>query len=137
MIIRDVPYIGDTGEEYASCQGPPTTLMALQHFSPGLDMNFSDLYTAMDYRAGKWFFEMYIVMLFYKLGINAIFYSTQQLKKCTDKETFRRISGLNYESGRDVAEFDLEHFQKSSPKNASLQTNESSVKPLMRIKCPL
>ncbi len=113
MIIKNVPYINDQKEEYATCQGPPTTMMALRFFLPKLGMTFSKLYEKMNYKQGAWFFEMYIVQLFYNYNIPAIFYSTKQLKKCNNKQCFKQISGLDYNNENDLIEFGLEHYNSS------------------------
>ena len=61
MIVDSVPFIEDKGEKYESCQGPPTTMMALKFFLPNLDIDFNELYEKMRYKHGNWFFETYIV----------------------------------------------------------------------------
>ncbi len=113
MIIKNVPYINDKKEKYATCQGPPTTMMALRFFLPKLSMTFSKLYEKMNYKKGAWFFEMYIVQLFYEYKIPAIFYSTKPLEKCINKKCFKQISGLDYDNDKDLTEFDLEHYNRS------------------------
>lgn len=61
MIIKNIPFIEDKKEKYASCQGPPTIIMVLKFFD--IDISFSELYKKMRYKKGKWFFETSIVSI--------------------------------------------------------------------------
>lgn len=113
MLIKNVPYIEDKKEEYASCQGPPTTMMALKFFFPKLDISFKRLYKKMNYKKGNWFFEVYIVKLFYDCSIPAIYYSTKNIKKCLNKKCFGQISGLDFNNENHRRELDLKHYNTS------------------------
>lgn len=113
MIINNVPYIEDKKEKYASCQGPPTVMMALRFFLPKLSISFDELYEKMNYKKGNWFFEMYMVKLFDDLSIPSIYYSTQKIKKCTSKKCFEEISGLDFYNNTHRTEFNLEHYNSS------------------------
>ncbi|MBW2996177.1 C39 family peptidase [Candidatus Woesearchaeota archaeon] len=105
MIIKNVPFIGDKKEEYASCQGPPTVMMILKFFD--IDVSFSELYKRMRYKKGKWFFEMYIVELLSSFGINSKYHSSEDLKKIgNDEEELKKVGGPR-------EEVDVEHYDSS------------------------
>src|SRR3989344_9338963 len=113
MIIKNVPYISDKEEKYASCQGPPTVMMVLNHFLPDLKLTFNELYDKMGYSKGEWFFEMYIVELLNKLGVSSKYYSTRKLTICSDPVCFRKISGLDFNNEKHNTEFNLQHYNSS------------------------
>lgn len=110
MIIGNVPFIEDKKEIYGSCQGPPTTMMALKFFLPNLNIDFNELYEKMSYKRGNWFFETYVVSLFKEFNIPATYLSTKKLKKCKDKKCFKKISGLDFNNKEDLEEFNLDHY---------------------------
>jgi len=112
MIIKNVPYISDKNEKYASCQGPPTVMMAIKYFLPDLKLTFDALYDKMDYSKGEWFFEMYIVTILHELGIPSVYNSTNRLTVCSDSTCFRKISGLDF-SAAHQKEFNLQHYNSS------------------------
>jgi len=113
MEIKNVPYVDDKKEKYASCQGPPTVMMVLRYFLPDLKLTFNELYDKMGYSKGEWFFEMYIVELLNKLGIPSKYYSTRKLTTCSDPVCFREISGLDFNNKKHKMEFNLQHYNSS------------------------
>ena len=52
MIIKNIPYIEDKEQKYASCQGPPSVMMTFKFFFPDKELTFSELYELLDYRRG-------------------------------------------------------------------------------------
>lgn len=110
MIIQNVPYIEDKKQIYASCQGPPTTMMALKFFLPKLRYSFEDLYRDIGYKKGNWFFETYIVKLFHKFKIPAVYVSTRKLEPCKSKACFSKISDLDFNKKQDIEEFNLDNY---------------------------
>lgn len=110
MIIENVPFIEDKEEKYESCQGLPTTMMALKFFLPHLEISFDELYKKMNHKRGNWFFETYVVKLFNDFNIPAIYYSTKKLKKCMDEKRFKQISDLDFNNEEHLIEFNLEHY---------------------------
>jgi hypothetical protein len=113
MIIKKVPYISDKQEKYASCQGQPTVMMIVKFFLPNLGISFKELYKKMEYSAGEWFFEMYIVKLLYELSVPSVYYSTNKIKSCSNERCFRKISGLDFNNKSDRNEFNLDHYNTS------------------------
>lgn len=113
MIIENVPFIEDKEEKYESCQGLPTTMMAFKFFLPNLSINFDELYKKLGYKRGNWFFETYIVSLFKEFNVPALYYSTKKLKKCKNKECFKRISGLDFNNKEATEEFNLKHYNSA------------------------
>jgi len=113
MEIKNVPYIDDKEEKYASCQGPPTLMMVLKHFLPGFKLTFDEVYDKLGYSKGEWFFEMYMVELLNKLGVSSKYYFTRKLTICLDSVCFREISGLDFNNERHKKEFNLEHYNSS------------------------
>ena len=113
MIINNVPYVPDKEEKYATCQGPPTVMMVLKHFLPDLNLTFNELYDKLGYSKGEWFFEMYMVEFFDKLGVSSNYYSTRKLTICSDSFCFRKISGLDFNNEKHKSEFNLQHYNSS------------------------
>jgi len=113
-IIKGVPYIEDKKEKFASCQGPPSTLMVFKYFRPSEIMNFPKLYKRLGYTHATWFFETYIVRLFHKYNIPARYYSNRKLElvgKSNDK--FRRLTNLNIVSPDKFEEVDIKNYDSS------------------------
>lgn len=106
--IKDILFIEDKKEKYASCQGPPTVMMVLKFFN--VDISFSDLYKKMKYKKGKWFFETYIIKLLYSFSIPCRYYSDVQIRKIeNNEEEFKRISNLEFNE-KNKKELDIKHY---------------------------
>lgn len=112
MLNKNVPFIGDRPEKYASCQGPPTTMMVLRSF--GIDLSFEELYKKMKYQKGRWFFESYIVELLTSFKIPCKYYSNEHLRKIgNDHGAFKRLSGIDL-NNKNRKEFDVEHYDAAA-----------------------
>lgn len=113
MLIPNVQYIEDKTEIYASCQGPPTTMMALKFFVPQINLTFPKLYRLMQYKKGAWFFETYIVQLFKQYRIPVVYYSTDKLVKCNNSKRFKEISGMDFADENNRQVFGLKHYNSA------------------------
>ena len=114
MIIKNVPYINDKEENFASCQGPPSVLMVFKYFFPNNNMTFQRLYKGLNYTHATWFFEVYIVRFFYKYKVPIKYYSTTNLFTIgDDARKFDMLTGLNYKKHEDRDEIDIENYDSA------------------------
>jgi len=110
MIIKNVPFVDDKKQKYASCQGPPTVMMILKYFD--INLSFLELYKKMDYKKGKWFFETYIVKFLNSLNIPCKYYSDYNLKKISNNLLeFERVSNLKFNE-KNKKEIDVKHYDE-------------------------
>ena len=114
MKIENIPYIEDKNQDYASCQGPPTVMMAFKFFFPDEPITFPRLYKLLGYTHGTWFFEMYIASLFHKKGVPIIYYSDMELQKIGNSaEKFQSVCGMDFGDIKNRDEIDIEHYDQS------------------------
>lgn len=111
MIIKNVPFVDDHLQKYASCQGPPSVMMAFRYFRPHTKMSFEELYENMGYKRKTWFFETYITRFFHSKKIPVMYYSNSQIAKIgNNANKFKEICGLDYSKKKNRDELDIKNY---------------------------
>ncbi len=114
MIIKNVPFVEDKEERYASCQGPPTVMMVYKYFKPDKPISFSELYSMLRYKPKTWFFEVYITRFFHQLKIPVKYYSNVPIRKIgNDAEYFKKIANMDLNNEEERDEYDVDNYDSA------------------------